>query len=146
MRQRSRFLLKKLIHHGLQGLIASVLSGGAIALSALPSSAISEIAVKFGPTQTTLHISDLEAFAQTGQVPTGLQRYQAALTPTVQQALNNHLNVESSIRDRFVQDLMDGENGRPFVAMLDRVAPSLTPEIIQTALQTAETSDAGVTA
>ena len=146
MRQRSRFLLKKLIHHGLKGLTASVLSGGAIGLSALPSSAISEIAVKFGPTQTTLHISDLEAFAQTGQVPTGLQRYQAALTPTVQQALNNHLNVEPSIRDRFVQDLMDGENGRPFVAMLERVAPSLTPEIIQTALQTAETSDAGVTA
>ncbi|MEM1291707.1 MAG: alpha/beta fold hydrolase [Cyanobacteria bacterium P01_H01_bin.162] len=146
MRQRSRFLLKKLIHHGLQGLTASVLSGGAIVLSALPSGAISEIAVKFGPTQTTLHISDLEAFAQTGQVPTGLQRYQAALTPTVQQALNNHLNVEPSIRDRFVQDLMDGENGRPFVAMLERVAPSLTPEIIQTALQTAETSDAGVTA
>ncbi|MGD1931039.1 MAG: alpha/beta hydrolase [Leptolyngbyaceae cyanobacterium] len=146
MRQRSRFLLKKLIHHGLKGLTASVLSGGVIGLSALPSSAISEIAVKFGPTQTTLHISDLEAFAQTGQVPTGLQRYQAALTPTVQQALNNHLNVEPSIRDRFVQDLMDGENGRPFVAMLERVAPSLTPDIIQTALQTAETSDAGVTA
>ncbi|HEY9888166.1 MAG TPA: alpha/beta fold hydrolase [Candidatus Obscuribacterales bacterium] len=122
-----------------------LLSGGAIAAWAVPGWAVETITVELGPLKTHVQVSDLEAFAQSGQVPSGLKRYRPWLTPTVQQTLQKHLSVEPAIRDRFIQDLMDAENGRPFVRALGEVVPSLTPEDIQQAVQAAEASPLGVT-
>ena len=123
-----------------------LLSGGAIAIQAAPGLATSAIAVKFGPTQTHLQVDDLAAFAQTGEVPARLQLYRPVLTPGVRQSLQRHLNVEPTVRDRFLQDLIGTSKGRPFVHALAQVAPDLTPQMIQSALQEAEASPHGVTA
>lgn len=123
-----------------------VLSSGAILICAVPSAAVETIRVEFGPVKSSIQVSDLESFAQTGQVPPQLQLYRSLLTPTVRQTLRNHLNVEPAIRDRFLQDLMEAKNGRPLVTVLSDVAPSLTPANIQAALQKAEQSEFGVTA
>ncbi|MEM9117912.1 MAG: alpha/beta fold hydrolase [Cyanobacteria bacterium P01_F01_bin.56] len=123
-----------------------LLSGGAIATSTPPSLAVSTINVEFGPLQTRVQVDDLATFAQTGQVLPQLEPYQPFLTPAVRQSLQRHLNVEPTVRDRFLQDLIGTAKGRPFVNLLSQVAPELTPAMIQTALQTAEASPQGVTA
>lgn len=122
-----------------------LLSLGAIALGATPSQAVNEIQVRFGPLETNIAVQDLEVFAETGIVPPRLEPYQSLLKPTVRQALQNHLNVQPTVRDRFVQDLISNRNGRPFVTALSEVAPSLTPQMIQAALQEAEQRGTGVT-
>jgi predicted dienelactone hydrolase len=146
MRQRLPFLIRRFARAWWQRLSLGVLSSGALAVGAAPGLAVETITVEFGPAQVNIYVSDLESFAQTGQVPDRLQLYRSVLTPTVQQTLQNHLNVEPTIRDRFIQDLMEAKNGRPVVSMLADVAPSLSPEIIQAALQEAEVYPAGVTA
>lgn len=123
-----------------------LLSGGTIATNAPPSLAVNVINVEFGPVQTRAQVDDLATFAQTGQISPQLEPYQSLLTPALRQSLQRHLNVEPSVRDRFVQDLMGTAKGRPFVTMLSQVAPDLTPAMIQAALQTAEESPHGVTA
>ncbi|MEM6838788.1 MAG: alpha/beta fold hydrolase [Cyanobacteria bacterium P01_C01_bin.120] len=122
-----------------------LLSGGAIAVCASPGLAISTITVKLGPAHTSVQVSDLESFAQTGHVSPQLKRYQSLLTPALRQTLLRHLNVESGVRDRFVQDLIGTSKGQPFITALSQVAPSLTPAMIQAALQEAEERPEGVT-
>lgn len=146
---RHSFLLsavKKLTRTGLWSIGVGLLSGGAIATQAVPGLAASEIAVEFGPVRTHLQVDDLATFAQTGHVPERLQAYRPVLTPVVRQSLQRHLNVEPTVRDRFVQDLIGTPKGRPFVHALSQVAPGLTPQMIQAALQEAEANPAGVTA
>lgn len=146
MRQRLPVSLKRYAQRWIKRLSLGVLSSSAIAACALPSLAVETITVKFGPAQRSIHISDLETFAQTGQVPPRLQLYRSLLTPTVQQSLRNHLNVEPTIRDRFLNDLMQAKNSRPVASVLTEVVPSLTPAMMQTALQEAEKNEYGVTA
>ncbi|WP_052288167.1 alpha/beta hydrolase [Leptolyngbya iicbica] len=123
-----------------------MLSSGAIAFTALPSPAASDIHVQFGPVQTRVTVDDLATFAQTGQVAPPLEPWRPLLTPAVQQSLQRRLNVEPTLRDRFLADLIGTSKGRPFVTALAQIAPDLTPAMIQTALQTAEAHPEGVTA
>ncbi|MEM6520915.1 MAG: alpha/beta fold hydrolase [Cyanobacteria bacterium P01_C01_bin.70] len=123
-----------------------LLSSGAIAASAAPGLAISTITVKLGPAYTSVQVSDLETFAQTGQISPRLERYRPLLTPALRQTLHRHLNVEPGIRDRFLQDLIGTPKGQPFITALSQVAPGLTPAMIQAALQEAEERPEGVTA
>jgi len=146
MRQGLLSVFNPFTRTGLWHLSMGLLSGGAIAIQAAPGLATSAIAVKFGPTQTHLQVDDLAAFAQTGEVPARLQLYRPVLTPAVRQSLQRHLNVEPTVRDRFLQDLIGTSKGRPFVHALAQVAPDLTPQMIQSALQEAEASPHGVTA
>ena len=146
MRRRLPFSIRHLANHWLKRLSIGVLSSGAIATCASPGLAVNTIQVEFGPTQVNVHVHDLASFAETGHVPPRLKLYRSLLTPTVQQALQNHLNVEPSIRDRFIQDLMYTQNGRPLATVLSEVAPGLTPETLQVALQDAEMHKTGVTA
>jgi len=81
MRQGLLSVFKQLTRTGLWYLSMGVLSGSAIALQASPGVAASEIAVKFGPTETRLQVTDLATFAQTGQVPARLQVYRPPPIP-----------------------------------------------------------------
>ncbi len=123
-----------------------LLSGGAIALTALPSPAVNDIHVQFGPLQTRVTVDDLATFAQTGQISPQLEPWRPVLTPAVQQSLQRRLNVEPDLRDRFLADLIGTPKGQPFVTALAQIAPDLTPAMVQAALQTVEEHPQGVTA
>lgn len=146
MRQRLPFFFPSSTLAHIKRFGIGLLGCGAIAACSTPGWAVSKVMVELGPAETSIHVDDLATFAQTGKVPNRLKLYRPLLTPAVQQSLQNHLNVEPTIRDRFVQDLMDAKSGRPFVNVLSEVAPSLTPEVVQTAMQTAAHSESGVTA
>lgn len=120
-------------------------SSGMLLFYATASIAVETVTAEFGPIKTKIHVSDLESFAETGHVPARLKSYRSLLTPMVRQSLQDHLNVEPAIRDRFLADLMDTENGQPLLGLLSEVAPSLTPEVIQSTLESVESSGSDVT-
>jgi len=117
-----------------------------MALAPAPGLAVEQVTVKFGPVETTVQVSDLETFSRTGEIAPRLELYRPLLTPTTRTALQNHLSVEPSIRDRVLQDLMDSNNGRPILETLAEVAPTLSPLTLQETIQTVAETDSGVTA
>ncbi|MEL6382294.1 MAG: alpha/beta fold hydrolase [Cyanobacteria bacterium J06626_18] len=122
-----------------------MLGGVACFLSVSPVQAVEQVILELGPLEKTVQVSDLEAFSQTGEISTALEMYRPLLTPTVQAALKNHLSIEPAIRDRAIQDLTASSNGRPMLDLLSEVAPGLTPEDVQKAMQTAAATESGVT-
>ncbi|MBE7380372.1 MAG: alpha/beta hydrolase [Leptolyngbya sp. SIO1E4] len=145
MRQRSPFALQKFIFKWMKHLTSGVLYSGAIALGVSPALAVEQVAVQIGPLKNTIEVTDLETFSKTGDVPPRLELYRPLLTPTVQATLQNHLSLEPAIRDRVIQDLTHSNKGRPLTDLLAEVAPSLSPEVLQTALQEAAETESGVT-
>lgn len=115
-------------------------------LYASPGAAVEAIKVTLGPVHTTIQVNDLDIFSQTGQVPPRLELYRPFLTSTVQTALHNHLSLEPAIRERVIQDLADTRKHRLIMRLLAEVAPSLSPQMLQVALQDAAEADTGVTA
>ncbi len=124
----------------------AVLGGGAIAAGiALPGAAVESITLEWGMMSKTVHLSDLETFAKTGAVPRRLAAYESWLTPSVRASLQNHLDVDPSVRDRVVENLLSTETGQPLVELLAKVVPDVAPADLLIAFQTAETSSEGVT-
>ncbi|NER82225.1 MAG: alpha/beta fold hydrolase [Leptolyngbya sp. SIO1D8] len=146
MRQRFLFVFLKFAVRSIQRLAPGVICGGAIALGASPGLAVEQVTLQMGPAKTTIQVSDLETFSKTGQVPPRLEWYRPFLNPTVQATLQNRLSIEPAIRDRVIQDLTASSNGHALVDLLADVAPSLSPEVLQTALQAAAETESGVTA
>lgn len=125
---------------------SGMLVGGAFALPAQPAAAVQQLTVELGPAEVTVQVNDLAAFSQTGEVTSSLEPLRPWLTPTVQATLKNHLSVEPAIRDRIFQDLATSSNGRLVVGFLAKVAPSLSPETLQAAMQAAAATESGITA
>ena len=146
MRRFFLFTSQQLVAPWIKRLYLGIFWGSLIALNAAPSGAVEQVRVQVGPVKTTIHVSDVEMFSRTGHVPSRLKLYRSLLTPTMRAALQNQLSLEPAIRDRVIQDLTTSSNGRPLVQLLAEVAPSLSPETLQTALQKAVETDSGVTA
>lgn len=121
-----------------------ILLGGAIALTASSAQAVEQIAVQLGPLSTTLNIADLEYLALTGEVPSRLSPYRSLLTPTVQQALTNHVALDPEVSDRIVQDIVQSPNGQQTLKMLSKVTPELSPEVLQLSIQQAAKASEGM--
>ncbi|MGF1521947.1 MAG: alpha/beta hydrolase [Leptolyngbyaceae cyanobacterium] len=128
-----------------QRLGLGILGGASLFLSASPVQAVEQVILELGPLKKAVQVSDLETFSQTGEIPTDLEMYRALLTPTVQATLKNHLSIEPAIRDRVIQDLTASSNGRLVLDLLSEVAPDLSPEDLQTAMQAAAETESGVT-
>ncbi|MBT9314186.1 alpha/beta hydrolase [Leptothoe spongobia] len=115
----------------------SVLWAGAMALGmafSLPVQAAERINIQIGPIKQTIYVSDLEEFAQTGQVPARLSLYQALLTPEIQTMLNNRVALDPAMADRMVADILASPNGELLLDSLARVAPGLSVEQIRSAI------------
>ena len=118
----------------------SVIAGGAVTLGVLfgmPVEAAERINIQVGPIRQTLHVSDLEEFAKTGQIPARLGLYQALLTPELQAMLNNRVALDPAMADRMVADILASPNGELLLDSLARVAPDLTVDQIRGAIRLA---------
>ena len=87
------------------------------------AAALERLRVRVGPISQTLELSDLEAFARTGEVPTGLQIYSALLTPEVRAMLQNRLALDPAVSDRIIEDILDSPNGELLLDTLASIAP-----------------------
>ena len=125
-------------------LVSSLVSLGAVALTALPSAAAQRVVVKAGPLQQAVQISDLESFANTGEVPGSLRLYERFLTPRVQQSLQQRLALDPQMSDRIIEDILNSENGDLLLSSLAQVAPNLTLPQIQAAVRLAASQGNGL--
>nr|MBX2864834.1 alpha/beta hydrolase [Leptolyngbyaceae cyanobacterium MAG.088] len=125
----------------------SFLLGSAVAVGVVigtPVQAAERVNIQIGPIRQTFYISDLETFARTGQVPTGLQLYQAFLTPELRTMLNNRLALDPAMADRVVADILASSNGELLLDSLARIAPDLTVEEIRGAIRFAAKQSNGM--
>ncbi len=118
----------------LQGLLCSM----TIALSwgvGMPSTlAAQKVTIRLGPFQQSIAIADLERFAKTGKLPDNLQIYGVLLTPQVRELLNQRLEVDPDVADKFFDDLVRSPQGQQLIASLGVAIPGSTVEALQTAL------------
>lgn len=124
---------------------SGLLCVGAAAMASADAMAVEHITLKAGPVKTSLQVSDLKTFADTGTLPPALALYRPLLTPTVQAALKNPLSLEPALRDRVIEDLADADYSHPVVDLLADIAPGLSPESLQTAVSQLAETEAGVT-
>ena len=122
----------------------ALMFGGAIWLMMTSSAAALErLRVRVGPISQTLELSDLEAFARTGEVPTGLQIYSALLTPEVRAMLQNRLALDPAVSDRIIEDILDSPNGELLLDTLASIAPDVSMEQLRQAVQNAAKNEDG---
>lgn len=117
--------------------IKAGIGAGIVALSAMPSLASERIVLKIGPLRQSIELSDLDRFARTGEVPSSLRLYSGFLSPQVQQALHQKLDLDPQMSDRIIEDVLGSANGELLLNALSQVAPNMTVEQLQGAIRLA---------
>ena len=112
---------------------------------ASPSWAAERIAIKLGPIKQSVAIADLERFAETGDVTASLQPYSLLLTSEVRDALRSRLQMDASIGNKLVEDLLHSSAGERFLNTLQVAIPDATPDQLQVALMQAAQQPSGMT-
>jgi predicted dienelactone hydrolase len=116
---------------------ASLLGLGLSVLAASPGNTAERVVLTVGPLRQSIELSDLESFAQTGDVPDGLRLYERFLSPQVQTSLSQKLDLDPSMSDRIISDVIDSPNGELLLNTLTQVAPDLSMPQIQAAIRLA---------
>ncbi len=110
----------------------------------LPCQAAERIAIKLGPLKQSVAIADLEHFAATGEVKASLQPYGSLLNSEVRDALRSRLQLDASIGDKLVEDLLHSSAGERFLNTLQVAIPDATPAQLQVALMQAAQQPSGI--
>lgn len=113
------------------------LSASIVALAAAPGLATNRIVLKVGPLRQSIEISDLESFARTGEVPDSLKLYSSFLSPDLQRSLYQKLDLDPSMSDRVINDVLDSPNGELLLDALTKIAPNMTLDQLQAAIRLA---------
>ena len=132
-----------------QWLLNSVLKAGSLgiglaALIAPSSTAAERVVVRVGPLSQAIELADLETFAETGEVPAGLQLYEQFLSPSLQRTLKQELALDPGMSDRIIEDVLRSANGELLLDTLSRVAPNLTVPQLQAAIRVAASQSDGL--
>lgn len=129
---------------GWAGLRVAGLSIGLAALVASPGWAAERLVIKVGPLRQAIALRDLETFARTGEVSPSLRLYQRFLSPQVQVALQQRLELDPQMSDRMIEDVLASANGELFTSALARIAPNLTVPQLQAAIRLAASQADGL--
>ena len=117
---------------------------GLVALAAAPGLAAERVVVKVGPLSQSIELSDLETFARTGEVPEGLRLYQRFLSPSLQQTLQQQLDLDPRMSDHIIEDVLRSANGELLLSTLSQVAPNMTMPQLQAAIRLAASQADGL--
>ncbi|MEB3231635.1 MAG: alpha/beta hydrolase [Leptolyngbyaceae bacterium] len=113
--------------------------------STIPAAhAASRVLVRLGPVQQSIAITDLEAFAHTGDIPSSLHLYRPVLTPEVQTALNGYLPFDPAVSDDLIADLRQSSTGEKVFEALELMIPASTPDKIEATLKRASQNPDGL--
>lgn len=128
----------------LKGAIGASLAAGLNAAMAVPSSAAERVVIRVGPLSQSIELSDLQTFADTGEVPPSLQLYEQFLSPSVRQGLSQELDIDPQMSDRIIEDVLSSANGELLISTLSQVAPNLTVNQLQAAIRLAAMQSDGL--
>lgn len=123
--------------HQLKSIAQKALCAVFISLSwgiAEPAFAAERLTLRLGPFEQSVAVDDLEKFAQTGDLPANLKRYNAVLTPQVRQVLLKHLQIDPNMAEKFINDLLRSADGGRLLGRIAQVLPNSSVEQLQAAL------------
>ncbi len=110
----------------------SLVCSAAIALGwMLPGAAAERVNLRLGPFEQSIAVSDLEKFAQSGNVPSSLQLYSAVLTPQLRRALTSRLELDPNLGTQVVEELLKSPSGKQVLDSIRQAAPELSLENLQ---------------
>lgn len=120
-----------------QQLLGAALALG-LAIGIQPhATAAEKLVLKWGPFQQTVHVADIDRYAQTGEVPNSLLLLKPFLNDTIRKSLNMRLKVEPSLAQQFATDILTSPSGQALLTTLGPAFPGLSPELIQTGVSLA---------
>jgi predicted dienelactone hydrolase len=125
-------------------LLKSLLYGLAIGCVGSPGLAAERVAVRLGPIQYGVSIVELERYAATGEIPPSLQPIAPLLSEDVQRALSSHLQIDPSIGDKIIEDLLHSSAGDRMLSVLQATILNSDVEALQVALTGAASEPEGL--
>ncbi|WP_088889577.1 alpha/beta hydrolase [Leptolyngbya ohadii] len=140
--KRKRFSLRETAKQTLGAVISGLVL--AVGMNIAPATAAERINIGVSSVGVSVSIADLETFLQTGQLPPALQPYRFVLTQEVRQALSNTANLNPSVSDDLIYDLLDSTNGDRLLNLLQRLIVGSTREDITTAITQAAQQPEGL--
>jgi predicted dienelactone hydrolase len=108
-----------------------------IALSwaiATPVRAAERLTLRLGPFEQSVAISEIEDFAETGELPPVLKPYGAVLTPQVRQLLTRHLQIDPNMTEKFLNDLLRSSDGARLLEKIGLALPESRVDQLKAAL------------
>jgi predicted dienelactone hydrolase len=96
--------------------------------------AAERVTVRLGPLKQSVSVADLEQFANTGQIAPSLQLYAPLLNADVRQTLRSQLQLDASIGNKLVEDLLHSSAGERLLNTLQVALPDATPTQLQMTL------------
>lgn len=111
---------------------------------AAPAIAAEKLVIRLGPIEQSVNVDDLSEFAETGDIPPGLQLYRPLLTHEVRYALSNRIYLDPDVSDHLVDDLLKSSSGKRVLEMLDIAAPEHIPGQFEVALKEAARQGNGI--
>lgn len=112
---------------------------------ATPGRAAERLVVRIGPIRQSVSISNLEYFAETGEIPKDLKLYSPLLSQQpVRQILSSRLQIDPNLGDKLVEDLLHSSAGERFLNTLQVAIPDTDAEQIKTALSQAAQQPDGI--
>ncbi len=118
----------------LQGLLCSFTLAVGWGAGTPATLAAERVTLRLGPFEQSVAISDLEKFAKTGNLPGNLQLFAPLLTPEVGQLLNRRLELDPSVGDKLIDQLLRSPSGKRIIESLGVALPGSTVETIQAAI------------
>ena len=96
--------------------------------------AAENLKLRIGPFQQAVKVTELEKFAKTGTVSSGLRLSKLLFTSQVRQLLNTNLHVEPKIADKFIKELFRYPDGKRLIGQLLAALPKTSVSDLETAL------------
>jgi len=128
-------------HIGLRGNIKTIGQGALFTLClalygaiAAPVRAAERLTLRLGPFEQSVAISDLEEFAETGELSPALKPYGAVLTPQVRQMLNRRLQIDPNMTEKFLNDLLRSSDGAKLLEHIGLALPESRVDQLKAAL------------
>ncbi len=95
------------------------------------------VTIRLGPFQQSVAIADLEKFAKTGRLPSGLEVLSPFFTSEIREFLTKRFTVDPAFADKFVDEMRQTPIGKQIISSLGAAIPGSTVDTIQVALNIA---------
>lgn len=108
--------------------------GGSL-LSYIPATQAAEtVTIQLGPFQQTVRIDEIEKYAKTGKLSDSLQVFVPFLKPEIRNLLNQKVDIDPKVSDRFLGEILETPQGQRIFSRLNQAIPGSNRETIQAAL------------
>ncbi|KYC36547.1 dienelactone hydrolase [Scytonema hofmannii PCC 7110] len=121
----------------LKGLLCSLTLAFSWGTGISSTLAAETVTIRLGPFQQSVAIADLEKFAKTGKLPSGLEVLSPFFTSEIREFLTKRFTVDPAFADKFVEEMRQTPIGKQIISSLGAAIPGSTVDTIQVALNIA---------